>query len=128
VDLAANEEEEIEASPKMKKKADIEKKISQLKTNLFAPALLHEKLGSGNVKNLSIRFTRYLQELDESFAKLIRKYEGDVLLIDTVFESGNLLRADRISPSEYRLYMQVDTNTRGHQQWFYFRVRNTRKN
>ena len=23
--------------------------------------------------------------------------------------------------------MQVDTNTRGHQQWFYFRVKNTKK-
>jgi len=31
-----------------------------------------------------------------------------------------------VSQSEYQLYMQVDTNTRGHQQWFYFRVRNTR--
>ena len=47
-------------------------------------------------------------------ARLIRKYDGDVLMIDTVFESGNLLRADRITPHEYRLYMQVDTNTRGH--------------
>ena len=60
-------------------------------------------------------------------ARLMRKYNGDVLMIDTVFESGNLLRADRITPTEYRLYMQVDTNTRGHQQWFYFRVRNTRR-
>ena len=25
------------------------------------------------------------------------------------------------------MYMQVDTNTKGHQQWFYFRVKNTRK-
>ena len=69
-----------------------------------------------------------MQELEESMARLIRKYDGDVLMIDTVFESGNLLRADRITPHEYRLYMQGDTNTRGHQQWFYFRVRNTQKN
>ncbi len=55
-----------------------------------------------------------MQELEELAVRLIRKYNGDVLLIDTVFESGNLLRADRITPSEYRLYMQVDTNTRGH--------------
>lgn len=46
-----------------------------------------------------------MQELEESFARLIRKYNGDVLLIDTIFESGNLLRADRITPQEYRLYM-----------------------
>ena len=63
---------------------------------------------------MSNRLTRYMQELEESFARLIRKYNGDVLLIDTIFESGNLLRADRITPTEYRLYMQVDTNTRGH--------------
>ncbi len=63
---------------------------------------------------MSHRLTRYMQELEELAVRLIRKYNGDVLLIDTVFESGNLLRADRITPSEYRLYMQVDTNTRGH--------------
>ena len=56
----------------------------------------------------------------------MRKYSGDVLLMDSMFESGNLLQADRVSRTEYRLYMQVDTNTRGHQQWFYFRVTNTR--
>ena len=69
-----------------------------------------------------------MQEFDDSVARLVRKYDGDVLIIDTVFESGNLLRADRITPTEYRLYMQVDTNTRGHQQWFYYRVKNTRRN
>jgi len=46
-----------------------------------------------------------MQELEESITRLMRKYNGDVLLFDTVFESGNLLRADRITPTEYRLYM-----------------------
>ena len=46
-----------------------------------------------------------MSELEDSMARLMRKYNGDVLIIDTVFESGNLLRADRISPTEYRLYM-----------------------
>jgi len=50
-----------------------------------------------------------------------------VLLIDSIFESGNLLQADRINSEEYHLYMQVDSNTKGHQQWFYYRVRNTKK-
>ena len=76
--------------------------------------ILHKNLGNGTVKNVSTRLARYMQELEESMARLIRKYDGDVLMIDTVFESGNLLRADRITPHEYRLYMQVDTNTRGH--------------
>ena len=101
--------------------------LVRLKAIQFAPHLLHPKLGTGKMQNLSIRLTRYMQEMEESIARLVRKYSGDVLLIDTLFESGNLLRADRITPSEYRLYMQVDTNTRGHQQWFYFRVRNTRR-
>ena len=101
--------------------------LIRLKAIQFAPHLLHPKLGTGKMQNLSIRLTRYMQEMEESIARLVRKYSGDVLLIDTLFESGNLLRADRITPSEYRLYMQVDTNTRGHQQWFYFRVRNTRR-
>ena len=37
------------------------------------------------------------------------------------FESGNLEHAVRMG-SEYHLYMSVDTNTRGHRQWFYFTV------
>lgn len=32
-----------------------------------------------------------------------------------------------VSPTEYDLYMRPDTNTRGHHQWFYFRV-TSRKN
>ena len=106
---------------------NIDDLIGRLKAGVFVPHLLNSRIGTGKVQNLSIRLTRYMQDLEESMARLVRKYNGDVLLMDTIFESGNLLRADRITPSEYRLYMQVDTNTRGHQQWFYFRVRNTRK-
>ena len=92
----------------------IDAKIIKLKATVFAAEKLNPKLGTGKVQNLSSRLTRYMQELEESFARLLRKYNGDVLLIDTIHESGNLLRADRITTSEYRLYMQVDTNTRGH--------------
>jgi cytosolic carboxypeptidase protein 2/3 len=44
-------------------------------------------------------------------------------MFDSMFESGNLLQADRSATNidHYNLFMQVDTNTRGHQQWFYFR-------
>jgi hypothetical protein len=27
-----------------------------------------------------------------------------------------------ISPNEYDLYMRPDTNSKGHHQWFYFKV------
>jgi hypothetical protein len=58
---------------------------------------------------------KFLKDFEESVNKLKQKYANDVLLFDSLFESGNLLQADRISREEYRLYMQVDTNTRGHQ-------------
>lgn len=57
----------------------------------------------------------------------MKHYNGDVLLIDSILESGNLLQADRIDKNDYNMYMQVDSNSKGHQQWFYFRVQNTRK-
>ena len=41
-----------------------------------------------------------------------------------MFESGNLQRAELNENNEYLLYMTVDTNTRGHQQWFFFSARN----
>lgn len=47
------------------------------------------------------------------------------LLFDSLFESGNLDRAEYMTPTEYNLYLNVDTNTKGHQQWFYFKVKNT---
>ena len=94
----------------------------------FVPFFLSDRIGSGKMKNLSNRLTRFLQDLLSRHANLVKKHKGNVLLFDSVFESGNLLRADRLTSREYRLYMQVDTNTKGHQQWFYFRVRNTIKN
>jgi hypothetical protein len=92
----------------------LDERISKLRKTYYVPYKLHHTLGSGKVKNLSPRLTKYLHEFDESQERLVRNYNGDVLLFDTIFESGNLLRADRISRSEYRLYMQVDTNTKGH--------------
>ena len=32
--------------------------------------------------------------------------------------------AVKIKENEYDLYMRVDSNTRGHHQWFYFSVQN----
>jgi cytosolic carboxypeptidase protein 2/3 len=50
-------------------------------------------------------------------------------MFDSIFESGNLLQAEKNGSMEntYNLYMQVDTNTRGHQQWFYFRAKGGEK-
>jgi len=43
--------------------------------------------------------------------------------VDSFFESGNIEKAFKSSRTHFDLFMNVDTNTRGHQQWFYFRVR-----
>lgn len=47
---------------------------------------------------------------------------GNGLLFDAQFESGNLDRVVMISSNEYDLYMRPDTNSKGHHQWFYFKV------
>ncbi|KDO33068.1 hypothetical protein SPRG_01883 [Saprolegnia parasitica CBS 223.65] len=56
------------------------------------------------------------------------------LRFDSVFESGNLLRADRVryqnhrtrdeSYHEYDLYVHPDINNSAYRQWFYFQVTN----
>jgi hypothetical protein len=50
------------------------------------------------------------------------------LLFESKFESGNLYLAQKVSDTEYNLLMQNDINTNGHTQWFFYQVKNTRKN
>jgi cytosolic carboxypeptidase protein 2/3 len=38
------------------------------------------------------------------------------------FENGNLKKAIKVSDTEYNLLLNFDYNTRGHTQWFYFKV------
>ena len=45
-------------------------------------------------------------------------------VFDSFFESGNLDIVTQPEEFEYNLFMRVDTNTRGHHQWFYFRCKN----
>ena len=49
------------------------------------------------------------------------------LVFESRFESGNLRRAIQVYDNEYDLIIKPDINTRGHTQWFYFSVANTRK-
>ncbi|CDW76600.1 UNKNOWN [Stylonychia lemnae] len=46
------------------------------------------------------------------------------LIFDSRYECGNLDMAIQIKDNEYDLYMRVDSNTRGHHQWFNFTVLN----
>lgn len=49
------------------------------------------------------------------------------LVFESRFESGNLRRAVQVYEYEYDLILKPDVNTRGHTQWFYFSVANTRR-
>lgn len=66
------------------------------------------------MKNMSEKLIKYLTEIDSYKKSLLSKYNNNILLFDSVFESGNLLQAEFTKPNEYRIYMQVDTNTKGH--------------
>ena len=50
------------------------------------------------------------------------------LVFESRFESGNLRRAIQVYNTEYDLILRPDINTRGHTQWFFFSISNTRKN
>lgn len=57
-----------------------------------------------------------------------RRDTNDCLEFDANIESGNLDAAYRIGPKSYELFLRVDSNTRGHIQWFNFKVKNMEKN
>ncbi|XP_058064463.1 cytosolic carboxypeptidase Nna1-like [Anopheles bellator] len=52
--------------------------------------------------------------------------DPDDLVFESRFESGNLGRAIKITPTYYELYLRPDMYTNRHTQWFYFQVKNTK--
>ena len=58
-------------------------------------------LGSGQISFLSNKLIKYLSDLDFYKKRLLAKYHNDVLLVDSVFESGNILHVEMINNSEY---------------------------
>jgi hypothetical protein len=46
------------------------------------------------------------------------------LRFNSDFECGNLDAVVQTSSTEFDLFMRVDTNTRGHTNWYYFEVHN----
>jgi cytosolic carboxypeptidase protein 2/3 len=45
-----------------------------------------------------------------------------MLIFDSRFESGNLRKASKVNNVEYNLWLDNDLNTKGHTQWYYFKV------
>ena len=48
--------------------------------------------------------------------------QQNVLIFDSRFENGNLRKAAKINNVEYSLWLENDLNTKGHTQWYYFKV------
>ena len=46
----------------------------------------------------------------------------NILIFDSRFENGNLRKASKVSNVEYNLWLENDSNTKGHTQWYYFKV------
>jgi len=61
------------------------------------------------------------------YKQLQEKEVHNTLQFDSVFESGNLAIAIKVSDKEYNCLLQNDINTNGHTQWFYFRVKSNFK-
>lgn len=45
-----------------------------------------------------------------------------MLIFDSRFENGNLRKAAKVNNVEYNLWLENDLNTKGHTQWYYFKV------
>lgn len=52
--------------------------------------------------------------------------DSDELIFDSDFECGNLDLVMKVGPNEYDLFMRVDSNTKGHTSWYFFKIRKTR--
>jgi cytosolic carboxypeptidase protein 2/3 len=64
--------------------------------------------------------------MNPKLSSLIEDYDPlKELTFNSDFESGNLDMVYKVKPFEYDLFMRVDTNTRGNQQWFYFSVQHS---
>uniref|UniRef100_UPI00398E3858 cytosolic carboxypeptidase 2-like n=1 Tax=Pristiophorus japonicus TaxID=55135 RepID=UPI00398E3858 len=51
--------------------------------------------------------------------------QGNTLIFEARFESGNLQKVFKVGKHEYNLILRTDLYTAKHTQWYYFRVQNT---
>jgi len=48
-------------------------------------------LGSGKMRNLSKKLIKYLTDYQETQERIYQRYRKDILIFDSMIESGNLL-------------------------------------
>lgn len=90
----------------------------------------HESAISGSFSHMAAYFKKFHSNFKSKNPGRIFKgmnptiKTGDEVVFDSDFESGNLDTVIKVADNEYDLFMRVDTNTRGHVQWFNFTVKN----
>jgi hypothetical protein len=91
---------------------------------------LHKAYSNKNTYpfNVSDRILSLINEISsyhkEDHKRACGMVQQDDLIFDSNFESGNLDLVVKLQENEYDLYMRTDSNTRGHNQWYNFTVRN----
>ena len=58
------------------------------------------------------------------FLGMKQEVEPEELEFESKFEGGNLDKVAKVSDNEYHLYLRCDSNSGGHNQWFYFSICN----
>lgn len=90
--------------------------------------VVRDLLGSNSKPTFNKFYSSFLQKFREQKQRLRLASQ---VFIDSHFESGNIDKVYQVETSsdiqKFTMFMSMDTNTRGHQQWFCFRVRNTNK-
>ena len=58
----------------------------------------------------------------QDYKLVVPRDDEKLLKFESRFENGNLKKAIKISDFEYNLIIENDFNTKGHTQWYYFKV------
>lgn len=87
---------------------------------------------NSNFQHMAAYFRKFHANFKPKHTRIFRGMnptirEGAELAFDSNFESGNLDAVIKVADNEYDLYLRIDTNTRGHLQWFNFTVKNCGK-
>ena len=92
-------------------------------------AMLYSSSQPKTVEQVKEWFSSILEKQSKStdLGSFTRRNLDGYLKFNSSFESGNLWKAFYKSHSEYDLYIRVDSNTKGHCQWFYFSVTDTKR-
>lgn len=123
---------QVENSCKNDEKTKKSRKNNNNKTNKTVPRVPRQPQRQLNKKHRNSlhqpQFSRSAVGGSKYLLSCHPTLEPTDLIFESRFESGNLAKAVKITPTYYELYLRPDMYTNRHTQWFYFRVKNTKKN